>query len=41
MQSGKLIRICPIMGKNCLKTSCAWWVIEANQCSMFGLAQRS
>ena len=39
METGVLENICPLINKKCLKTSCAWWVIEANECSMFGVAQ--
>jgi hypothetical protein len=32
-------RLCPIIKGQCLGDSCAWWMIEKNECHMFGSLQ--
>jgi hypothetical protein len=39
MKKGRIERLCPIIEGQCLETSCAWWMIEKNECHMFGLLQ--
>jgi len=38
MEKGKLGRTCPIMNRDCLESSCAWWIIGDNTCSIVRIA---
>ena len=31
--------VCPLLKKNCLEMSCAWWLPEENMCSLANIAR--
>ncbi len=39
MPDGKIGFFCPLIKDKCVKASCAWWIIEANKCSIHTLAE--
>ncbi len=30
---------CPLLKKNCLEMSCAWWVVEENMCAITSVSR--
>jgi hypothetical protein len=39
MKRIQIERLCPIIQGECIKTSCAWWIKEIEECRMFGILQ--